>query len=226
MLSAVIFDFDGVITDSEILHFRSFNEVLGGYGISISKAAYYESYLGLSDFDLFTLFIEEGRLKIGREEVGGLIARKNKLFEELASSEGHIISGVVRFVRHLREEGVPMAICSGALLSEIELILGDAGLRGYFETIVSADQVKRSKPDPEGFYLVLERLGGLCGKEIKARECVVIEDSCWGLAAAKKAGMRTVGVTNSYPAEKLSPCDMVVDGLDKLNVDVLNRLMA
>ncbi len=118
----------------------------------------------------------------------------------------------------------PCLDCSGALRAEIELILEEAGLRNYFDVIVSAEEVKRGKPDPAGFLLALEKLNDLWPEPITAERCVVVEDSHWGLKAAKAAGMRTVAVTNTYDAAQLKQADKVVARLDELTMDDLRRI--
>ena len=116
-----------------------------------------------------------------------------------------------------------MAVCSGALLAEIQVILRRADLGRFFPIIVSADQVAKGKPDPEGFLLTLKSLNEAAGP-VLAGECVVVEDSHWGLDAAKAAGMHTIAVTNSYPAEQLATADRIVDRLDRITLEDLQRL--
>ncbi|UCG56677.1 MAG: HAD family phosphatase [Phycisphaerales bacterium] len=224
MLRAVIFDFDGVITDSEILHFRAFNEVLGRHGIKITTKDYYGTYLGFSDADCFKLLVKQGRLEADERGVADLIRQKNAIFEELASSEGRIIEGVREFLCALEQNDVPMAICSGALLAEIELILQEARLRNFFDVIVAAEHVEKGKPDPEGFLLTLEKLNTNATSPISARQCVVVEDSHWGLRAAIAAGMHAVAVTNTYDADQLSMSEKTVGGLGELTVSDLQQL--
>ncbi len=258
MLRAVIFDFDGVITDSEILHFRAFNAVLSQYGFQLTKPEYYKKYLGMSDADCFRALIAEGRLPhrvagvppADRAEgvppsnrgqacperserdardtalIKNLGQQKTRVFEKLARTEGRIIEGVREFLDTLSAAKVPTAICSGALRAEIELILEEAGLRDYFDVIVSAEEVKRGKPDPEGFLLALEKLKEAWPEPIAPECCIVVEDSHWGLKAAQAAGMRTVAVTNSYDAAQLKPADRVVARLDELTLDDLRRICA
>jgi beta-phosphoglucomutase len=226
MLKAVIFDFDGVITDSEILHLRSFNKILSQFNVEIKKKDYYLKYLGFTDNDCFTRLIEEGILKIDRKHIPKLVEQKNVVFTELAKTDGKTIEGVREFLNLLNENKVPMAICSGALLSEIELILDEANLRSFFETIVSAEHVKKGKPDPEGFLRALKRLNKNRENKISARRCVVVEDSLWGLQAAKTAGMHTVAVTNSYDAEQLTIAEKVVGNLKELRMEDLQKLCA
>jgi len=119
-----------------------------------------------------------------------------------------------------------MAICSGSLLVEIELMLDEAKLRHFFTIIVSAEQVKKGKPHPEGFLLSLQKLNEVCQPPITAAECVVIEDSQWGLKAGKDAGMHTVAITNSYDADQLSMAEKVVSRLNELTIADLQQLCA
>lgn len=226
MLKAVIFDFDGVITDSEILHLRAFNQSLVPYGIEISTKDYYTNYLGFSDFDCYKALIDNGLLTIDEQQINGIVKKKSKIFEELTKTEGRIIEGVHDFLQMLEDEHVPMAICSGSLLTEIEVILEGAGLRHFFAEIVSAEQVKKGKPHPEGFSLSLKKLNQKFPPTIAANECVVIEDSYWGLQAAKDAGMHTIAVTNSYDAEQLKLAEKIVSHLNELTIDEMYKLCA
>ena len=153
-----------------------------------------------------------------------LLKKKKTAFGKLAKTEADIIEGVREFLEMLRKNKIPMAICSGALLAEIELILEGAVLSDYFDCIVSAEQVKRGKPYPDGFLLALEKLNETHHEKITANECIVIEDSHWGLEAAKKAGMHTVAVTNSYDAKQLSMAEKIVAKLSQLTMPDLQKL--
>ena len=226
MLKAVIFDFDGVITDSEILHLRAFNRSLAPYGIEISTKDYYANYLGYSDFDCYKALIDNGVLKIELQQIAEILQMKSKIFEELTRTEGRTIEGVHEFLRMLKHNKVPMAICSGSLMTEIELILDEAKLRHFFCVIVSGEQVKKGKPSPEGFVLTLQKLNKKHHPPIAAGECIVIEDSRWGLQAARAAGMHTIAVTNSYSADQLTLAEKVVARLNELTIDDLQQLCA
>ena len=231
MLRAIVFDFDGVITDSEVLHLRSFNKVLAQYGVEISTKDYYKDYLGLSDLDCFKALIDKKVLQKPAQGIENLAKEKTEVFEKLAKTEGRIIEGVRDFLQMLSQNNIPMAICSGALLAEIELILEQARLRPFFEVIVSAEFVKKGKPNPEGFLLTLQKLnhnlrrtpdGGQ--NPILPNQCIVIEDSHWGLKAAKAAGMHTIAVTNSYDASELAMAEKIVTRLGDLSIDTLQKL--
>jgi beta-phosphoglucomutase len=224
MLRAIVFDFDGVITDSEVLHLRSFNKVLAQYGVEISTKDYYKDYLGMSDLDCFKALIDKKILQKPAKGIENLAKEKTEVFEKLAKTEGRIIEGVRDFLHMLRQNNIPMAICSGALLVEIELVLEQARLRSFFEVIVSAEFVKKGKPSPEGCLLTLRKLNHGRQNPILPNQCIVIEDSHWGLTAAKAAGMHTIAVTNSYDASELAMAEKIVTGLDDLSMDTLQKL--
>ncbi len=227
MLRTVIFDFDGVITDSEILHLRAFNKVLAQYGIKITTKDYYKDYLGLTDVDCLTLVADRNQIGLDDEGIKNLVKQKNQIFEELAKTEGQIIEGVRDLLQMLKQNNVPMAICSGALRAEIELILEQAKLRDFFTVIVSAEQVKKGKPNPDGFLLTLQKLNHPPSADqspILAEQCIVIEDSHWGLEAAKAAGMHTIAVTNSYDPNQLAMAEKIVVRLDELSISDLQQL--
>jgi len=224
MLRAVIFDFDGVITDSEVLHLRSFNEVLAHYGIEIATKDYYKDYLGLNDVDLLNVLVEKGFLKLDGDQIKNLVEQKKQIYERLAKTDGCIIEGVRHFLEMLEHNNILMAICSGSLLAEIELILEQAHLRHFFEVIVSAEQLKKGKPNPDGFLLTLQRLNERSEEPVLANQCVVIEDSHWGLEAANAAGMHTVAITNSYDAEELALAEKIITRLSDLSINELQEL--
>jgi beta-phosphoglucomutase len=224
MLEAVIFDFDGVLVDSEKLHYQAFNRVLTKYHYQLSMRDYYDRFLGLSDLELLQVVNREGKLSLSGQQFKKLLDEKAELFQGMAATQAGIIEGVPQFLNMLAGDKIPMAICSGALLAEIEMILNGAGLREFFEVIVSAEQVERGKPDPQGFLLALEMLNKKLHKSIQPADCVVIEDSRWGLDAAHSAGMRAVAITNTYAAEHLKPADKVIAHLNDLSLDVLHNI--
>jgi beta-phosphoglucomutase len=224
MLGAVIFDFDGVLVDSEQIHHKAFNRVLTKFHYQLSSREYYDRFLGLSDEELLRIVDKERNLSLSNQQFGQLLGEKANLFKEMAATEAGIIEGVPKFLNMLAGNKIPIGICSGALLPEIETILEGAGLRSYFEVIVSAEQVERGKPDPEGFLLALKLLNKKLHKSIEPKNCVVIEDSHWGLQAAKAAGMRAVAITNTYAAEHLKPADKIIVNLTDLTLSDLSVL--
>jgi beta-phosphoglucomutase-like phosphatase (HAD superfamily) len=126
-----------------------------------------------------------------------------------------------------------MAICSGATLSDIDSVFSSTqkrigvDLKKHFEAIITADDVSTGKPDPEGYLLTLEKLREVCGEELEACDCVVIEDSHWGIEAGQAAGMKVIAVANSYSSAELEPAaDMVVETLKALTVKEIQEKFA
>jgi beta-phosphoglucomutase len=224
MLRAVIFDFDGVISDTERTHLQAFNKILAKYNIEISEADYYKDYLGLNDYEGFKEMAGAHNLQLGDDEIADLVTQKGKIFEELAKSQSNIIEGTAEFLGMLKQNGIKMAICSGAVRSDIDAILNGTGLPDFFEAIITADNVKESKPDPAGFNLALKRLNKRQEKKIQPAECIVVEDSPWGLEAANRAGMHTLAVTNSYTANELNMAEKTVATLGKVTIAELRGL--
>ncbi|KPL22569.1 MAG: hypothetical protein AMJ75_07825 [Phycisphaerae bacterium SM1_79] len=226
MLRAVIFDFDGVITDSESLHLRAFNEVLSQHNIEITEEVYYREYLGFTDRDCFESVAGINKLVLDSGQIANLIKQKNKIFDELAKNEATIFEGVPQFLQMLTDNKIRRAICSGALLADIQPILEKSKLGHFFEEIVSAEHIEKGKPDPEGFLLALKILNEGSQNPIAANECVVIEDSHWGLEAAIAAGMHTVAITNTYDAGQLTMAEKIVERFSELTIDDLQQLCA
>lgn len=232
MLKAVIFDFDGVLVDSERLHYQAFNRVFAPFNFQISTSEYFDRFLGLSDKELLQIVDKEKNLSLSSQQFKQLLAEKADIFKKLATTQAGVIEGVPKFLKMLADNKISMAICSGALLGEIETILKGAKLRDFFEVIVSAEQVKKGKPDPEGFLLALKLLnklvcrscGGKTHPSIEPQDCIVIEDSHWGLEAARNAGMHPVAVTNTYSADQLKPADKIVENLSELTLADLRTL--
>ncbi|RKY12918.1 MAG: HAD family phosphatase [Planctomycetota bacterium] len=225
MLKAVIFDFDGVIADSEALHYDALNTVFNRYGVDIPKEVHWDKYLGYSDRENIEAVNVDYRMQWDNARVQVLIGEKKVVFDELIVSGSIIIEGVSVFIQRLINGGVRRAICSGALRSDIDLMLAGMAFKDAFEVIVSADDVAHGKPDPEGYLLALSKLNQKGSSHIKANQCVVIEDSHWGLEAAAAAGMHPIAVTNTYPRSKLAQEErIVVDRLDELTVDELSAL--
>jgi beta-phosphoglucomutase-like phosphatase (HAD superfamily) len=223
MLHAIIFDFDGVIADTEPLHLGAYQAVLGGAGIELKKEDYYARYLGYDDVGLFRALAQDRGMPIGDDTVDDWVAAKSRVIEEMLSDGSILFPGAASCVRAFAER-VPLAIASGALGPEIEQVLDHAGLRGYFRAIASASDGVRGKPAPDLYLLAVAKLNDQT--PVDASACLAIEDSRWGLEAARKAGLTCVAVTHTYPATELAhAADLVVDRLGDLTIAELERVM-
>jgi len=222
-MKAAIFDFDGVIADSEPLHFRALKDALLTEGVAITQDEYYGSYLAYDDRGALRLALEQHRETAEPERLERLARRKKERFAEVIR-EIAFFPGVPELVRALAAR-VPVGIASGARRDEIEEILEAGGLRDAFSTIVGVEDVVRPKPHPEPYLTAMSRLSSR-SPGLKPEECLVVEDSVPGVLAAKAAGMTVVAVTNSYPAQKLQAADRVVDSLAGANAQALLALFA
>lgn len=221
-LLGVVFDFDGVIADTEALHLRAYQETLAEKALSPSKAEYFERYLGYDDVGVVTAVARDRGVVLEDAELTRLIEAKGHRFEALISTAQVLFPGSAECIRRLATR-TRLAIASGALHREIEDILTSNALRQYFEVIVAADDVEQPKPAPDGYLRAVSQLSR--DRETPSPSSyVAIEDSQWGLHSARAAGLVTVAVTNTYPAASLTDADVVVDGLDAVDYQLLAAL--
>jgi beta-phosphoglucomutase-like phosphatase (HAD superfamily) len=213
-----------VIADSELLHLRSYQEILRQHGLQLSSDEYFDRYLGYDDVSLLRRYARARGLDWRDEQVAAIVSQKAQLYEQLAARGQMLFPGAEQFLRAAAAE-VPIAVASGALTHEIEEILGRAGLRALFTTVVGADQTARSKPSPDPYLEAFSRITA-AGHAVEPWRTVAIEDSVGGLVSAGTARLRCVAVTNTCRAEELAPhAELVVSGLDALTLDTLDRLV-
>ena len=226
MLTAVIFDFDGVLVDSEPLHYQAFQEVLAPLGLGYSYERYVERYIGFDDRDALREAFRVSNRRLDGETLAKLLQAKAQAFLKTAARGVQAFPGAVALVQDLVAHQVPLAIASGALRQEIEAILEGLGLRHAFPIIVAANDVQRSKPDPESYRVALQRLQATYGAaRLGLGSCLVIEDTPNGILAAKQAGLHCIAVTHSSPAATLQAADCIVESLEQLSFQSLTRLL-
>lgn len=197
---AVIFDLDGVIVDSEPLHQEAFRLLLDEQGIEASAIGDWHRFVGTADRPVLLKLIE------GREVTGtadALLERKGALFLDLLRAREPIFPEIPALVEDLARRYV-LAVASGSLRTAIAGVLEMRGLRRHFQHAISVQDVARGKPAPDLFLRAAELLG------VGPSDCVVIEDSAPGVAAARAAGMRVIAITNTTEAARLADADAVV----------------
>lgn len=205
-----------MLADSEPLHLRSYQEILAPHGITLTPEQYCARYLGFDDEGAFRKIAADYGLPFGEEQIEVLTRQKTHHFQALVSGTNVLYPGARTCVERLGPVW-PLGIASGALRHEIELMLKGAGLSDAFRFIVAAGETERTKPSPDP-YLRAAKLHG-----VPPAECLAVEDSHWGLMSAADAGMRTIGITHTYPREALALADVIVDSLDELTADVIRR---
>lgn len=224
-MRAVIFDFDGVIADTEPLHFEGLRRTLADIQIVLTEKDYYADYLGFDDRGCIREALRVNHRQISAPLVEDLMAKKAVAY--LASIKDHLVifPGVREFVEEAAA-AYPIAIASGALRAEIELVLERIGIRKAFCHITSAEDVTNGKPDPEPF---LHALAGLnrhhSSAPMASASCLVIEDSRPGIRAAKSAGMKVLAVTNTHTVQDLHEADAISYSLSETRLaDLRARL--
>ena len=210
----VLWDMDGVLVDTGEFHFRAWNGLLPEYGIDFSYELHQETF-GRNNASILSLLLGE---KLTPELQSEISDRKEERFR--AAVRGHAVPlpGVESWLARLREDGARQGIASSAPVANIDTLIGELGLRGYFDAIVSGEDLP-GKPDPTLFLTVARQL------ELPPGLCVVVEDAIAGVEAAKRAGMKCIAVTTTNEAEALRAADIVVDRLDALPADAFRRLV-
>ena len=225
MLKAIIFDFDGIIADTEPVHLKAFQATLDYYGMEITEEEYFEKYLAYDDKTFFLKLLQDRGIECEESVLTEMMRVKSAHYDELINGNIKILPGAQEFVKSVGRK-YPLAIGSGALGREIRQVLIHAGLESYFRIIVSAEEVERSKPAPDVFIEALSRINRafLGPGVIFAENCLVIEDSVSGIEAALAAGMKCLAITNSYPVVKLSQAQLIKGSLQGLGLDELEAL--
>ncbi|MDP9180806.1 MAG: HAD family phosphatase [Chloroflexota bacterium] len=202
--AAILWDLDGVIVDSGEYHYAAYVAVLAQRGVKLDKKRYYASLFGRRNWDILRDVLGD----LPDDELRAIAQQKEVKFRELA--RGHIapLPGAKELLRRAHEAGLKQSIVSSTPRENIEMIVDSLGVRDDLDAIVGEEDSERGKPDPQPFTTAADRLA------VPYEGCVVLEDAPEGIAAGKTAGMRTIGVTTTRPAERLSEADLVVASLE------------
>ena len=207
MTKAVLWDLDGVLVDTAPFHFQAWQELFQSLGKGFAEADFRRTF-GLRNDAILVDVLGE----LTPAEVERLAQRKEELYRDKIGGRVTAIPGAIGLLRRLQQRGRKSAIVSSTTRENVRVVLSSLGLEGVFEAVVAEEDAPKGKPDPQGFLVAAEKLG------VAAGECVVIEDAPGGVEAAKRAGMRCIGVTTSRPREALAAADLVVDSLEEAAV--------
>nr|WP_115343516.1 HAD family phosphatase [Legionella moravica] len=215
VINTIIFDFDGVILNSEPMHFKALAHVLNQIGIRLDYEEYRTHYLGLSDSTVFPKILNDKGLDCSKSQIDEWIELKVFAYNELIeqSEQLPMIPELDWFLDRVAQRYEKIGICSGSNRHSILKILEKihyGRLASYFNTIVSCEDVILGKPSPEGYLLAAHRL------QAKPENCLVIEDSEHGVAAAKASGMLVAGLLTTLSRNQLANADMIVENFKEL----------
>jgi beta-phosphoglucomutase len=229
-LKAVLFDFNGVIINDEPLHQKLIEQILVEENLRPKAGEFRQLCLGRSDrVCIKDLLTARGRI-VTEDYITTLIVRKSQAYQQQLSEIEKLPTypGLADLIFQIRSAQLPMAIVSGAVRAEIELVLNRIELAQYFSVIVSGDDIQTSKPDPQGYLLAVERLNQTFPNlQLQPQDCLAIEDTPAGIQAAKHARMQVVGVANSYPYHMMHrQSNWAVDYLSELEFDRIRQMYA
>jgi beta-phosphoglucomutase len=214
MFEAIIFDFDGVILDSEPIHFKACVDTLHQIGHQLTYDEYTTHYIGLADKEMFPKIFNNKCVDLSLIEINSLIKTKIDRYVEVISNQHlPIITGLEKFLAAAHSTLGSLAICSGSTRKEIMATLNNKHTflrESFFKTIITSEDVEAGKPSPEGYLLTAARLG------VNPEKCLVIEDSPYGIAAAKSAGMKVIGLRTTHDEVELRQADRVVNNYEDL----------
>lgn len=198
---AFIFDMDGTIVDNMGYHTRSWLEFFSRRGHAVDETAFFAATAGRTGHEIIGQYLGEG---LGHDHVAALIDEKEVLYREIYAPHLRAVEGFGALLGAARAAGIRLAVGTAAPPSNVDFTLDGLGLRGQFDTIVGAADVKRGKPEPDVFLLAAQR----CGAD--PAHCIVFEDAPLGVEAARRAGMRCVVLTTTLPAGAFSAFDNVI----------------
>ena len=212
---AVIWDMDGVIVDTARYHLKGWQIVFQKRGANYTEEDFRRNTGKRSDTIIKNTLGE----KTAQKDIRKIIQEKDETFRQLMGQNIRPFPGVLKLITALKEHGFKIAIASSAPMENIRLITQSLKIHSRFDAIISGWEVTRGKPDPQTFLLAAEKLG------VEPENCIVIEDAISGVTASKRAGMRCIAVTNTTPREELRGADLIIDTLEEITIDDLERLL-
>lgn len=214
-IKAVIFDMDGVISDTQMFHAQAESETLKTFNIYLTPQELSTRYAGIPDQIMFRQILRRFNKQA---DVNEIIKKKWPIMNRIVKNNIQPIPGVQDFVKELHKRDFLLAVASASPTHFIKTILDALHIKNLFQAIVSGDEVQRGKPHPDLFFLAAKKLG------VKPTSCLVIEDSTNGVKATKNAGMKCIGIITTHNRSDLKEADLVVDSFDELTVERVNNL--
>lgn len=214
MIKAIIFDMDGVISDTQDLQANVEENLLKKYGIEMTASEITDKYAGIADKEWFAMIIKEFNLSVDPNKM-----IKEKWDDILKISKNNIkeIDGAKELITNFKNNGFKLAVASASPFEFINLVVSELKVSNKFDILTSATEVNKGKPDPQIFLLAAQRL------RVKPEECLVIEDGINGMIAAKRAKMKCIGLVKIKDYQKY-PADLLVNSLREIYLDKIRKI--
>lgn len=215
MIKAVIYDLDDTLIDSIGIHIKANNEVFSDYIKEDLPAELRQRFVGMRVIDIITETINYFDLKLDPKEI---YEKRSLIFFDLLLNRLELMPGAINSLDLVKDGGLLIALATSGNQKYVDIVLDKFTLSSYFDVIVTGDDVKKGKPDPETFLVTVERL------RLNPAECLVLEDATSGIKSAKDAGCKCIAVKNKHtPSQDLSKADKVLDSLEELRIDILAK---
>ncbi|HEY6951800.1 MAG TPA: beta-phosphoglucomutase [Bacteroidota bacterium] len=212
MTRAVIFDLDGVLVSTDEYHYRSWVKIAGEEGFDFFDHKFNDKFRGVARMECVEILTKASGKHYSQDQKNGIAERKNRYFAESLSAvtPRELLPGALTMLHELRKRGIMTAVASNS--RNAKTIIAQTKIGHLLDTIVDGFGIEKSKPDPEGFLLAAKNLA------VAPADCVVVEDAVTGVEAAKRAGMKVLGIGTP---ERLPNADIVVTDLSSITVDRL-----
>lgn len=215
MIKAVIFDMDGVISDTQKLHGAVESEFLARFGVNLTINELEKKYAGVSTKKFFTELLEG---KATTEQIEELLEEKSKLMVPRAKEKVDDVPGSIKLIKQLKENNYPLAVASASVIEYVNAVLETLNIKQFFDAVLSTDMVKKGKPAPDVFLKAAELL------KVKPENCLVIEDGRSGMIGAKAAGMKCIGLVKDRNETDYYPATVLVESLKEVDVKFIENL--
>ena len=212
---AVIWDMDGVIVDTAIFHMKSWQGVFQRRGVNFSEEDFKRHFGQRNDIIIRDALGPD----VPQSEMEAISREKEEDFRNMIRKDIKALPGAIKLIELLVKDKYKLAVVSSAPRKNMQLFLTGLNIDSYFSAVVCDEDVTEGKPSPQGFLLAAQKL------EVEPKNCIVIEDAIAGVAAAKRAGMHCLAVTNTHPRTSLMEADLIVDTVETVSVPDLERLM-
>jgi beta-phosphoglucomutase family hydrolase len=214
-IKAVIFDLDGVISDTQKYHAQVEAKLLKECGINLKAKEIIKKYAGTSDRENFEKIFKEYKKPL--KKVKEILDKKYEILIGMLRGKIQPISGVIKFIKDLKDHSFKLGVASSARKKSVEFILSELKIKDDLDAIVTGEEVKFSKPNPE-IYLKTAKL-----LNVSPKECLVIEDAVSGIRAAKAAGMKCLAITTTYLRAELNEADEIIDSFHQITVEAIKN---
>lgn len=214
-IKAILFDMDGVIVDSEPLHFEAHKKALEHFGIEMTLEDYIKHGVASGDDHIYEKMSEKSGKTIDKKEISAI---KKQFYREIFDEKGKLIPGILEALQDF-SKGYKLALVSSGTMNAIEYVLEKLNIKNYFSLIVCGEDVERVKPFPDLYLKAIELLN------IKRENCIAIEDSATGISAAKEAGLKCIAIPNEFTKNQdLSRADIIMENIKEIDKNILNNL--